>query len=81
MPASKKTLRNQKQKQNVAAGIGDEKGRVASNQKVAAPMGVCTICKQSIKMGATKNPQAAAHVASKHSAKKFEDCFPGFVEG
>ena len=34
MPASKKTLKKQEQKKNVAAGIGDEKGRIASRQKV-----------------------------------------------
>ena len=34
MPQSKKDLRAQKQRANVKAGIGDEKGRVASNQKV-----------------------------------------------
>jgi len=35
MPASKKDLRANKQKKNVAAGIGDEKGRIASNNKVS----------------------------------------------
>ena len=34
MPQSKKDLRAQKQRQNVKDGIGDAKGRVASNQKV-----------------------------------------------
>jgi hypothetical protein len=34
MPASKKDLRNLKQKKNVEAGIGDAKGRIASNNKV-----------------------------------------------
>ena len=34
MPQSKKDLRAQKQKKNKEAGIGDEKGRIASNQKV-----------------------------------------------
>merc|ERR1711937_290560 len=28
-----------------------------------------------------KNEQAKAHVESKHSAKKFEECFPGFTCG
>ena len=34
MPASKKDLKKQQQKKNVAAGIGDEKGRLPSNNKV-----------------------------------------------
>ena len=34
MPASKKDLKKLKQKQNVAAGIGDAKGRLPSNNKV-----------------------------------------------
>ena len=34
MPQSKKDLRNTKQKQNVAAGIGDKDGKIASNNKV-----------------------------------------------
>ena len=35
MPQSKKDLRNQKQKDNVKAGIGDAKGKIASNPKVS----------------------------------------------
>lgn len=76
MPASKKTLRNQQQKKNQAAGIGDEKGRLPAQTKEANVMAACTICKQQIRM-VKKNAQAAAHVDSKHSGKKFEDCFPG----
>ena len=34
MPASKKDLKKLQQKKNKEAGIGDEKGRIASNQKV-----------------------------------------------
>ena len=34
MPASKKDLRAQKQKANIKAGIGDEKGRLPSQTKV-----------------------------------------------
>ena len=78
MPASKKTLRNQQQKKNQAAGLGDEKGRIPSNVKDAPVMAACTVCKQSIRM-VKKNAQAAAHVESKHGGKKFEDCFPGFT--
>ena len=36
MPQSKKDLRNQKQKENIKAGIGDAKGRIASNIKVSS---------------------------------------------
>ena len=36
MPQSKKDLRTQKQKKNVEAGIGDAKGRIASNIKVSS---------------------------------------------
>lgn len=78
MPASKKDLRAQKQKKNVALGIGDEKGRIASNNKEAPVMALCTICKQSIRM-VKKNEQAKVHVDSKHSGKPFEECFPGFT--
>merc|ERR1719209_2836852 len=28
-----------------------------------------------------KNEQAKVHVDSKHSSKKFEECFPGFTCG
>lgn len=35
MPASKKDLRKLQQKQNVANGVGDEKGRIASNNKAS----------------------------------------------
>ena len=36
MPQSKKDLRTQKQKKNVEAGIGDAKGKIASNPKVSS---------------------------------------------
>jgi len=58
MPQSKKDLRTQKQKKNVEAGIGDAKGRIASNIKDAPTMAACTICKQSIRM-VKKNTQAS----------------------
>jgi hypothetical protein len=80
MPQSKKDLRTQKQKKNVEAGIGDAKGRVASNNKDATVMANCSICKQSIRM-IKKNEQAKVHVDSKHAGKPFEECFPGFTCG
>lgn len=76
MPASKKTLRNQQQKKNQAAGIGDEKGRVASNIKAGNVMAACTICKQEIRM-IKKNEQAKQHVDTKHPKSNFAECFPG----
>ena len=36
MPQSKKDLRAAKQKQNVAKGIGDKDGKIASNIKVTS---------------------------------------------
>ena len=43
-------------------------------------MAACSICKQQIRM-VKKNEQAKVHVESKHSGKKFEDCFPDFTCG
>jgi len=80
MPASKKDLKKQQQKKNIAAGIGDANGRIASNQKAEQVMAACTICKQQIRM-IKKNEQARVHVESKHGNKKFEECFPGFSCG
>jgi len=76
MPASKKTLRNQKAKSNKEAGIGDADGKCAV-QKTANVMAVCTVCKTSIRM-VKANDQAKLHVTGKHSGKTFADCFPGF---
>jgi len=77
MPASKKDLKKLKQKQNVANGIGDEKGRLPSHNKPQNVMAACTICKQEIRM-IKKNEQAKQHVQNKHSGKTFVDCFPGY---
>jgi len=77
MPQSKKDLRAAKQKKNKELGIGDDKGRIASNIKEANTMATCTICKQTIRM-VKKNEQAKAHVENKHSKSTFEQCFPGF---
>jgi len=80
MPASKKDLKKLKQRQNAAAGIGDEKGRLPSQVKDPVVMVACSICKQQIRM-IKKNEQAKVHVQSKHSNKKFDDCFPGYTCG
>merc|ERR1712018_247292 len=80
MPASKKTLRGQQQRANIAAGIGDASGKVPSRTKTENVMGTCKICKQQIRM-VKQNVQAKAHVDSKHSGKKWADCFPDQPEG
>jgi len=80
MPASKKDLKKLKQRQNAAAGIGDEKGRLPSNNKDPVVMASCSICKQQIRM-IKKNEQAKVHVSSKHAGKKFDECFPGYTCG
>ena len=80
MPASKKDLKKLQQKKNVAAGIGDSQGRIASNNKADKVMAACFTCKQQIRM-IKKNEQAKFHMESKHSGKKFEECFPGLTCG
>jgi len=80
MPASKKDLKKNQQKKNVAAGIGDAQGRLPSQTKAEVVMATCSICKQQIRM-IKKNEQAKVHVQSKHSNKAFTDCFPGFTCG
>lgn len=77
MPASKKDLKKAQHKKNVAAGVGDDKGRIPSNNKAAVVMVACSICKQQIRM-IKKNEQAKNHVESKHAGKAFDDCFPGY---
>jgi len=79
MPASKKTLRAQQQRKNVAAGIGDEKGKIAGHVKTANVMATCSICKMQIRM-VKGNVQAKAHIDSKHSGKKWDEIFPGQAE-
>ena len=44
MPASKKDLRAQKQKANIKAGIGDEKGRLPSQTKVVTRQLLRRLC-------------------------------------
>merc|ERR1711972_1160954 len=80
MPASKKTLRNQQQKKNRQAGIGDAQGRIASSTKEANVMATCTVCRMQLRM-IKNNKQAAVHVTSKHPGKAFGECFPGFTAG
>jgi hypothetical protein len=78
MPASKKDLKKAQHKKNVEAGIGDEKGRIPSQNKDPVVMVACSICKQQIRM-VKKNTQAKVHVDSKHSGKQFAECFPGYT--
>ena len=76
MPASKKMLRNQDQKANREAGIGDAQGRLPkeSFKKVEVNL-PCSICKQVFRM-TEKNIEANAHVDSKHPKSTFAVCFP-----
>merc|ERR1712087_873563 len=78
MPASKKTLRNQQQKKNRAAGIGDKDGKIASSTKTEHVMVACTVCRTQLRM-IKNNKQAAIHVTSKHPGKSFGECFPGYT--
>jgi len=80
MPASKKMMRAQQQKKNVAAGVGDAKGRVASKEKAVHVMVPCSICRVECRM-IKENKQASIHVTSKHPGKTFEECFPGYKAG
>lgn len=80
MPASKKQVRAQQQKKNVAAGVGDAKGRVASKEVTKHVMVPCTICRVECRM-IKENKQAAIHVTSKHPDKSFEVCFPDYKNG
>ena len=75
MPASKKDLRNKKQRQNKEAGVGDKDGKLVS-QKPAQVKAKCKICLQEIIMVKEYN-QAKSHAETKHN-KPFSECFPGF---
>ena len=50
MAGSKKTERNRQQKQNRAAGIGDETGRIPVRVKEAGTMLTCVECKTELKI-------------------------------
>jgi len=79
MPASGKILANKAKKANIAAGIGDEQGRLPSRVKAPEVNFNCTQCQTSIRM-TKKNIDAKVHYESKHPTTTFAVCFPGFFD-
>lgn len=74
MPESHKAERRRAQKQNVAAGIGDENGRI-TRVKTVAPVIPCVECQHEFKVTKT-NTELKLHAENKHG-KTVEHCFPG----
>mmetsp|Transcript_14276 Transcript_14276/g.21440 ORF Transcript_14276/g.21440 Transcript_14276/m.21440 type:complete len:130 (+) Transcript_14276:53-442(+) len=74
MPESHKAERRRAQKQNIAAGIGDENGRI-TRVKAAAPVKQCVECQHELKITKT-NTELKLHSENKHG-KTIEHCFPG----
>lgn len=79
MPASGKILANKAKKANIAAGIGDEQGRLPSRVKAPEVNFNCTQCQTPIRM-TKKNVDAKVHFESKHPTSTFAVCFPGFFD-
>lgn len=77
MPESNSAAKKRIQKQNRAAGIGDENGRL---MRVKDPpvLFKCTICQHELKVTKT-NTELNAHSSSKHGSV-IEECFPGAKE-
>lgn len=75
MPESNKAARARKLKQNRAAGIGDESGRMPARVKAAAQMSKCVECAMEFKITKT-NTELKQHAENKHG-KTLEVCFPG----
>lgn len=75
MPESNKAARARKLKQNRAAGIGDENGRLPARVKAAAQMSKCAECAMEFKITKT-NTELKQHAENKHG-KTLEVCFPG----
>ncbi|KAL7536696.1 hypothetical protein ACHAXR_007344 [Thalassiosira sp. AJA248-18] len=74
MPESHKAERRRKQKQNAAAGIGDENGRIPVRIKTEAPIAKCSECQQEFKITKT-NTEVRLHSENKHG-KTVAHCFP-----
>lgn len=74
MPESHKAERRRAQKQNVAAGIGDENGRI-TRVKTVAPVIPCVECQHEFKVTKT-NTELKLHAENKHG-KTVEHCFAG----
>mmetsp|Transcript_1603 Transcript_1603/g.1957 ORF Transcript_1603/g.1957 Transcript_1603/m.1957 type:complete len:134 (-) Transcript_1603:118-519(-) len=75
MPESHKAERRRAQKQNVAAGIGDENGRIPHRVKAEAKIAKCVICQQEFTI-TKSNTELKVHAENKHG-KTIEVCFPG----
>ena len=78
MPESNAAAKRRIQKQNRAAGIGDEMGRLPPRVKEAPKFSQCSVCKFEMKITKT-NTELTAHATSKHG-KTLEECFPGATE-
>ena len=74
MPESHKAERARARKQNLAAGLGDESGRMPARVKAEAQMGVCAVCQANLKITKT-NTEIRQHAENKHG-KTLAECFP-----
>jgi hypothetical protein len=74
MPESHKAERRRQLKQNVAAGIGDENGRIPPRVKAEAQMARCSECQCELKITKT-NTELKLHAENKHG-KTIDICFP-----
>ncbi len=74
MPESHKAERRRQLKQNVAAGIGDDNGRIPPRVKAEAQMARCAECQCELKITKT-NTELKLHSENKHG-KTIDICFP-----
>ena len=75
MPESHKAENARRKKQNIAAGIGDENGRLPPRIKADAKMAQCIVCQAELKITKT-NTELKLHSENKHG-KTIDVCFPG----
>mmetsp|Transcript_19623 Transcript_19623/g.32147 ORF Transcript_19623/g.32147 Transcript_19623/m.32147 type:complete len:134 (-) Transcript_19623:151-552(-) len=75
MPESHKAENARRKKQNIAAGIGDENGRLPPRMKADAKMAQCIVCQAELKITKT-NTELKLHSENKHG-KTIDVCFPG----
>ncbi|KAJ3044355.1 hypothetical protein HK097_001478 [Rhizophlyctis rosea] len=73
MPASKKDIRNKKNKALEAAGLRAPLTQSGVPVKPPKQAYVCTVCKISL----TMPQQIKVHTEAKHSGKTVQECFPG----
>jgi len=74
MPESHKAENARRKKQNIAAGIGDENGRIV-RVKAEAKVSRCIECQAELKITKT-NTELKLHSENKHG-KTIDICFPG----